>query len=153
MGLDFFWDQRFSEFNIGLETNYRRNLLTSDPEDVDENYVQTFPKLHFNLMPQSIWQSQNQYLHRFTYGIDGDITTYRQMESNDQSTGFLRNATRLNTNPYISANLLNLGPLTLAFNENTIKGGTGKKNYWPEGTIFYRKQAFLNCVAGNLVNF
>ena len=111
LGVEFFIDHRFNKFNIGLETEFKRNLLVSDTTEFDTDYVQTFPSVNFAMLPIMLWQWKGDYFFKLAMGVDGNITTFRQDKVNE--SGKIRNVHRLDGSPYLDLNLLNLGPISL----------------------------------------
>lgn len=111
IGLDLVFDKRFSSFSIGLETNYKRNLLIDDPLEFDDSYVQSLPSLNFSLMPKLLWQSERSYFYKSSFGFDGHATSFKQNRLSEPT--YLRNANRFDISPYIDLKIVNFGPLIL----------------------------------------
>ncbi|MAX65418.1 MAG: hypothetical protein CME66_00625 [Halobacteriovoraceae bacterium] len=110
-GLDMFLEKRFQEYSLGLEVDYKRNILFSDTEEFDTNYVQTLPSVYFSMLPKMIWQTNEDYFYKLSYGLDGDFSTFKQNKQKEDQ--FLRNAHRLDLTPYLDLNILNKGPFIL----------------------------------------
>lgn len=112
LGLEGFVEHRLERMNIGLETHYKRNLLVSDAEDFDDNYVQVLPSIYFNSTPITLLSSDKKMLNNISVGFEGDYTRFAQNEeSND---GFIRNANRFDMSPYLSWHFFNWGPLSFS---------------------------------------
>lgn len=111
-GLIYYGEKRFDTFSVGLESDYRRNLLSPDPLSFDSSYVQTLPRINLSLMPHFLWQNESSFFFKGIYGFDGDVTHFRQNRI-DESGGPIRNAIRLDAKPYFEMSLLNLGPVFL----------------------------------------
>ncbi|MDA8793288.1 hypothetical protein N9N67_08580 [Bacteriovoracaceae bacterium] len=108
VGLTTFLDMRTEHFNYGIEANYNRNVLVDNPEEFDRKYVQVLPHSYFNFSPYPIVQSDIFGLQNISLGMDLDHTVFRQ---GDIEEGIIRNATRINANPYLLWNFFNIGPI------------------------------------------
>ncbi len=111
LGLDFFVDKRMDRFSFGVETQYKRNLLAYDSLGFDPYYVQTLPSVYFSMMPTLLWQYDSNYFYKLSFGLSGDITSFRQNRFDE--TNYLRNVNRLDTSPYLDLNILSVGPVTI----------------------------------------
>jgi len=121
-----FLEGRSDRFQLGLETQFRKNLLYSDSEEFDKTYVQTVPSVYFNMAPYTLLQSDTLLLQNISFGADGDITNFKQM--GEDEVDYIRNATRANITPYINWHMLTYGPINL------------KTNY----TLDYQTYKFIN---------
>lgn len=110
-GLQGFVNWRQKHFSMSGDVNYSRNQLFSDPIEFDRSYVQTIPRLTFNTIPNSIYQSKIPFLNHIAVGADGSFTRFRQVDRDD--TLFLRNADRVSVQPYLMWHLLTMGPVSL----------------------------------------
>lgn len=111
LGLSFSMDKRFNSFSIGLESDYKKNLLSESPEGFDSGYVQVLPSINFSLMPHLFWQLSGNYFYKMSTGVDGDFTTFKQNRVIEES--YKRNVHRLDISPYLDLNILSLGPVVL----------------------------------------
>lgn len=118
-GLATFIEGRSYYFNLGTEVNYKRNVLYDNVENFDDSYVQILPKMYMNTVPFTIYQSSIPGLQNITLGMDTDYTVFKQMESSEldsnevDSGNILRNAKRLNAQPYLKWSLFTLGPFNM----------------------------------------
>ena len=111
-GFSGFLEKRFMNYSLGLEAEYRRNMLVSDPTMFDKTYVQTLPSVNFSIMPQTVIHSDRLFLQNISIGLDSDFTVFKQMQR-DESL-YLRNAQRFSAYPYLHWHFLNYGPLSLS---------------------------------------
>lgn len=109
IGVEGFVEKRYENFEFGLESNLRRNLLVDDPEELDKSYVQVLPSVYFSLIPQTLVQSDKPMLQHISAGFDSEFTVFRQLEENESSN--LRNVRRVNLKPYLDWHLFTVGPL------------------------------------------
>ncbi|MEX1098821.1 MAG: hypothetical protein WEB87_00260, partial [Bacteriovoracaceae bacterium] len=107
-----FLEKRFMAYNLGLEADYRRNLLVSDAELFDKTYVQTLPSVYFNMMPKTLYDSDKMMFQHISIGMDTDYTVFKQMERKEDV--FLRNAARFSASPYLNWRFFNYGPTSLS---------------------------------------
>lgn len=107
-----FLENRFMNYTLGVEAEYRRNLLVNDPTEFDQTYVQTLPSVYFNIMPQTILHSDKLFLQNISVGLESDYTVFKQMNRDEDL--YLRNAGRLNASPYLHWHFLNYGPISLS---------------------------------------
>lgn len=111
LGLDFNLDKRFEHFNFSVETRYKQNMLTSEILDFDSSYVQVLPSLNFSMMPYILWENNSNYFYKLSTGFDSEFSVFKQNRI-DESI-YLRNASRLDANPYLDLNILSLGPVLM----------------------------------------
>lgn len=109
VGVSTFSEYRQEWFNIGLEANYRRNLLVDDAEYFDKSYVQTLPTVYFSTTPYSFIQSDKLFLQNISVGLDSDMTIFKQQQESESE--YLRNVRRVNVKPYLDWHLFNIGPV------------------------------------------
>lgn len=108
-GLDTMFEWRKDLFHVGLEGGFRENLLFSEARDFDDRYVQILPKLNFDLNPNPILQTSIPGLNKIILGGNLDYTIFKQNKASEQQ--FIRNAHRVNAQPYLSWNLGQFGPV------------------------------------------
>lgn len=111
-GFSGFIEKRFMNYSLGVEAQYRRNLLVPDAALFDKSYVQTLPSVYFSLMPQNIYHSDKLFLQNISVGLDSDYTVFKQMEREESL--FLRNAGRVSASPYLHWHFLNYGPVSMS---------------------------------------
>jgi LPS-assembly protein len=111
LGLNFSMDKRFNSFSIGLESDYKKNLLESDPEVFDSSYVQVLPSVNFAVMPHLLWQFESDFFYKLSTGISGNITSFKQ--NRVEELGLKRNVHRMDVTPFLDLNIMNLGPVVL----------------------------------------
>lgn len=109
VGIEGHIEKRYERFELGLETQIKRNLLVDDPEAFDKEYVQVLPSVYFSSVPFTLIQSDMSFLQQISVGIDSDFTVFRQMER-EESTN-IRNIRRLNVKPYLDWHLFTIGPV------------------------------------------
>lgn len=104
-----FFETRSSLFSLGVESYYNQNLLITDPNKFDKQYVQIMPKISLNSVPYNIIHTDYAFLKNVSLGLHADYTIFKQ---NTTSTdGPIRNARRTNFSPYLDWQLGNLGPV------------------------------------------
>lgn len=135
-GIDYWVDKRFDHVNLYLEANYRRNLLTSDPEGFDSSYVQTLPKVGFSTKPYVLFQNQNDFFYRSIVGVDGEFISFKQNRIDEVS--YLRNTSRFDVSPYLKLSLLNKNGFVL---ETTYKLDQQSYDFLSEGEENFTKNA------------
>ncbi len=116
LGGDFFLDKRFDKFSIGIEGSLKKNTLVANPTAFDKSYVQVLPSLTMSVMPQMLYQSDQDFLSKVSYGLDSRFTTFRQLldtEDRDENQ-ILRNANRLEVYPFMNLNWLNYGAINIS---------------------------------------
>jgi LPS-assembly protein len=111
IGAEFMGDLRFDSVNWSVQADYKQNILAQDPVGFDDSYVQILPRIGLSTKPFILWELDSSYLYKFTWGLDSDLTVFKQ--NRRQEAGALRNAARLDVSPYVEMNLLNLGPTTI----------------------------------------
>ena len=109
IGMESFIDLRFPLMNIGIESYYNKNQLVDESDKFDTSYVQILPKIFFNVIPFNILETDLLFLKNIKFGIDSDVTVFKQSEVKENL--YIRNAQRLNWQPYINWSLGNIGPV------------------------------------------
>lgn len=112
IGLNYTAEKRYTTFSLGLESQFKRNILAIDPLGFDASYVQILPRINFTIMPHVFWQRPTTFFSKFVMGVDGNVTQFKQNRM-DESFGLFRNVLRADTNPYLELNLFNDGPIIL----------------------------------------
>lgn len=111
LGVDFFLERHFENFDMGVETVYKNNLITNQAVGFDDSYVQILPKIYFNTKPLNILELDSDYLYKLTFGLSSDYTVFKQNRL--QESSFRRNVGRLDASPYLEWQLFSLGPFQL----------------------------------------
>lgn len=106
-----FFDVRSDIINFSLDSHFNNNLLFNEPDQLDNSYVQVLPKIDFSLAPMNILRSDLPLLKNINVGINSDYTLFRQNHMNESL--FIRNANRLNVQPYVAWTFGNWGPYNL----------------------------------------
>lgn len=116
LGGEFFLDKRFEELSISLEGGVKRNTLVANPTAFDKSYVQVLPSLSLSLMPKMLYQADQDFFSKISYGLDSRMTTFRQfLDSSDRDEQVnLRNANRLEVYPYLNMSWINYGPINVS---------------------------------------
>lgn len=110
MGLTGFADWRENYFSLGLNADYLRNQLFSDPTEFDRFYVQTMPRVSLSSVPYTVVQSDVPLLNHMALGYEGSLTRFQQVKVDDSVN--LRNADRLSMQPYLMWHLFTVGPFS-----------------------------------------
>jgi LPS-assembly protein len=98
-------------FSSGVEANYLRNQLFSDPMEFDRSYVQVMPRVTLSSVPYTFVQSKTPFLEHIAVGFDSSYTRFRQVDESDGP--LLRNADRFSMQPYLLWHFFSLGPVSL----------------------------------------
>jgi LPS-assembly protein len=104
-----FLEGRSSLFSLTVQSYFNKNMLVSDPNKFDDQYVQMMPKISLSSVPYNLIHSSYPFLKNVSVGFNGDYTIFRQNKIDDTSA--IRNARRLNLAPYVDWQLGNLGPV------------------------------------------
>ncbi len=112
MGLSGFADWRQNYFSVGVNADYLRNQLSSEPTEFDRSYVQTLPRVTLSSVPYTLIQSDTPFFQHIAVGVDGSVTHFRQVKEDEALQ--LRNADRLSVQPYLMWHLLTVGPVSLS---------------------------------------
>ena len=112
LGAEGFIELRSSMMNFEVEGYSNKNMLVDDPIKRDASYVQILPKLSFSTSPVTLLHTSIPGLQNISVSGLGDYTVFRQ---NRRIEGeFIRNAHRLNVNPFVDWRLYNFGPVALS---------------------------------------
>ena len=111
LGASIYFDKRFEKFNLSLSSDYRRNILISDPNDFDRDYVQSLPSIDLSVAPQMVFQNDSNYFFKMNYAFDGNFTVFKQDELNEEV--YLRNTNRFDSSQFLELSILNIGPITM----------------------------------------
>ncbi len=117
MGLSGFADWRQNYFSMGVNADYLRNQLSSEPMEFDRSYVQTLPRVSLSSVPFTLIQSDTPFFQHMALGFEGSITRFDQVKTNEVVTDGqlnLRNANRLSIQPYLMWQMLTMGPVSLS---------------------------------------
>ena len=112
IGASSFLSFRRDKFQVSLEGNLRRNQIFPDPRDFDDRYVQILPRLSFSTSPLPLYGSDSPFLKKILVGVHADYSVFRQNHAARGS--YIRNASRINGEPYIRVNWGKLGPLSIS---------------------------------------
>ena len=104
-----FLEGRSSLFSLGVESYLNQNMLITDPNKFDKQYVQIMPKISLNSVPYNIIHTDYAFLKNVSLGLHADYTIFKQNKT--ETTGPIRNARRTNLSPYLDWQLGNLGPV------------------------------------------
>ncbi len=104
-------DWRKDRFSLGVESQYLRNQLFSDPMEFDRSYVQILPRVYFSTLPWTAFQSDVPFFENMTLGLDSSISRFRQVDVVEDE--FLRNVDRTSVRPYLMWHLFTAGPFSL----------------------------------------
>jgi len=111
-----FLDFRSSLLNLTVESYYNENLLVKNPKKFDDQYVQMLPKISLSTIPYNLFHSDIPFFKNVSLGMRSDYTIFKQNKF--LNTGVIRNANRLNLNPFLEWQLGNAGPV---FFSHTLK--------------------------------
>jgi LPS-assembly protein len=111
MGLSGFVDWRQNYFSVGVNADYLRNQLSSEPTEFDRAYVQTLPRVSLSSVPYTLVQTETPLLRHLAVGFDSSVTRFHQVDQEEGER--LRNANRFSVQPYLMWHLLSVGPLSL----------------------------------------
>lgn len=105
-----FLEGRSSLFSLGVESYFNQNMLITDPNKFDNQYVQILPRISLNSVPYNLVHSDYPFLKNISVGLHTDYTIFKQNKVNTNN-GVIRNARRTNFAPYLDWQLGNLGPV------------------------------------------
>ncbi len=108
-GISGFFEGRNQFFSISTKAGFKRNYFFNDPYQFDESYVQMIPKIQVSSIPINLLSSDHFFLRKFNLFFNSDFVSFKQNKVID--TGYIRNVSRLNVNPYIDWQLGRLGPI------------------------------------------
>ena len=110
LGITGFLEGRTSLLQISVESDFARNALYSDPKGFDHRYVQILPKVSLESIPLTIFQSDIPFLRRMSVGTNADFSVFKQ--NHFEENRYIRNARRLNAQPYVNWEIGQLGPVS-----------------------------------------
>ncbi len=113
LGVDFFLETGTSFLAFGIEGAWKRNILVPGPYEFDDYYVQTIPQIFLNVGPFHLIQTNYPFIRKISFGIDSEYSIFKQNHYKKEK--WIRNANRLNFNPYLSWNLGSIGPFNFLF--------------------------------------
>ncbi len=99
-------------FQLSLSGHRRRNQVFHNSREFDHKYVQIFPRLTLSTSPISLYQKDSSFLSNILIGLESDYAVFRQNYPDDSS--YIRNASRVNSRPYVRTQWANWGPLNLS---------------------------------------
>jgi LPS-assembly protein len=134
-----FLETRSSLFTLSAQSYYNKNMLVSDPNKFDDQYVQLLPKISLSSLPYNILHTKHPFLKNISVGFNTDYSIFKQNKVD--LNGPIRNARRLNFAPYLDWQLGNLGPVffshQLKFDYQSYKLPTEQnKDFSKKGFIF-----------------
>ncbi len=109
VGAGGFLEGRSSLFSLTTEGYFNRNMFISNPREFDHRYVQILPKISLSSVPYNLIHTPYPFVKNISLGLNSDYTIFKQNKMDN--TGLIRNARRLNLNPYLKWQLGNLGPV------------------------------------------
>lgn len=107
-----FLEGRTSLFSLGVQSYYNQNMLMSDPNKFDDQYVQILPKVTLSSVPYNLLHSDYFLMKNISVGINSDYTVFKQNKV--VSSAPIRNAQRYNLAPYMDWQLGNIGPIAFS---------------------------------------
>ncbi len=110
-GFTGFVDWRKDYFSLGVESQYLRNQLFSDPMEFDRTYVQVLPRVYFSSLPWTVLQSDIPFFENMTLGFDSSYARFRQVDILEDE--YLRNVDRGSIRPYLMWHFFSKGPFSL----------------------------------------
>ncbi|MBF0359536.1 MAG: LPS-assembly protein LptD [Oligoflexia bacterium] len=158
-----FFDLHSSLADMTTEINFNRNLIYGDPNNnpngFDHQYVQTLPRINLAFTPWPLFYSKIPFFYNASLVVELVYNNFKQNHVDHDETLYLkgttaegvevwdrnkwiRNAHRLEANPYIKWSLGRLGPITF---ETKIKSEnlfyyfpqeSSEKRFTKRGTIF-----------------
>ncbi len=109
LGLESFLSIYNSYFDMGVEVDFKRNLLFENSKGFDHSYVQTLPRIHFNSIPFYLFQGNFFGGKSLSFQWKSEAAIFKQNHVDESS--YIRNATRVNMSPKILWDLGYLGPV------------------------------------------
>lgn len=157
-----FFNLRGSLADINLEFNYNKNMIYYDPKGFDHLYVQTLPRVSLSLPPWPLFYSKFPFLYNASLGGEFNYNFFKQnhvdhdekLYPNDKGiftrTKLIRNANRLEANPYIKWTFGRIGPVTFdtkiksenVFYHFPYESDPQNKRFTKRGTLFVSNAFF-----------
>lgn len=104
VGGETFFDWRTQFTSFGLFGSFKQNQLVKSSKTFDHSFVQIEPSLQFSSVPFSLLSSKdNSMLYYLGIGMNGDLSNFKQDHLEEKQ--YIRNAARLNANPFIDVGL------------------------------------------------
>ena len=133
-----FFEGRSSLFSIGVQSYYNQNMLLTDPNKFDDQYVQILPKISLSSVPYNLIHTNYFLLKNISLGLNSDFVVFKQNKHIEGSP--IRNAQRLNLAPYIDWQIGNFGPVVFS-NQTRLDYQSYRFPY--ETTKSFSKQGFI----------
>ena len=103
-----FLEFRNSFFETSIEGHFYRNQLMNSPFEFDETFIQILPQLNFSTIPINLWNISSSLFKNMNIGFESDLKVFKQNHFKEAS--YIRNASRLNSSPYIDMTFFRKGP-------------------------------------------
>ncbi len=110
-GAEGFFEFRKDQLQLSIEAGLRENLLFESPTEFDDRYVQILPRVSLDFNTFTLFQPQVTGLDKISFGGHIDHTIFKQ--NNTIENRFIRNAHRINANPYLIFNIGQIGPVNI----------------------------------------
>lgn len=111
-GASGFVEGRSQFLSTSLKAGFKRNFFFGDPYQFDESYVQMLPRVQTSFTPVNLLSTDYFFLRKLNLFLNSDFTVFKQNKVID--TGFIRNASRLNINPFLDWQFGRVGPVKLS---------------------------------------
>lgn len=122
-GLSGFIEGRNQYFSATTKAGFKRNFFFDDPYQFDQSYVQMLPKVQVSSIPINLLTTDYFFVRKLNLFFNSDFTTFKQNKAID--TGYIRNASRLNVNPYLDWQFGRIGPVKFS-----TKIQLDEQHYW-----------------------
>lgn len=123
-GVSGFFEGRNQYLSVSTKAGFKRNFFFDDPYQFDESYVQMLPKVQVSSVPINLISTDYFFMRKLNLFFNTDFTSFKQNKTIDTG-GYIRNAHRLNINPYLDWQLGRLGPLKFS-----TKAQLDEQHYW-----------------------
>ncbi len=122
-GVSSFFEFRNQYMALSTKGEFKRNFFYSDPNQFDDSYVQVLPKIQFGTVPINLLSTDYFFLRKLNLVFNSDFTVFKENKITDNDQ--VRNANRLNLNPYLDWQLGRLGPVIFSH-----KMQLDEQRYW-----------------------
>ncbi len=103
-----FLEFRSSLFESSIEGHFYRSQLIDSPFEFDEEFIQILPQLNFSTVPINLWNISSSLFKNLNIGFESDLKVFKQ--NHVKETSYIRNASRLNSAPYMDMTFFRKGP-------------------------------------------
>ncbi|MBC7714984.1 MAG: LPS-assembly protein LptD [Rhizobacter sp.] len=137
-----FLEGRSSLFTLGVQSYYNQNMVVSDPNLFDNQYVQLLPKITLSSVPYNVVHTDFFLLKNISLGLNADYVIFKQNKPIDDPNLPIRNARRLNLAPYLDWQLGNIGPiafshqLKLDYQNYHLSTEDNQQNFSKQGLVY-----------------